>query len=113
MTDEVEQANNVDNADPMAFLQDEVIWGDSETWSAEPVESNGQMGYKPLKLGEGHLINTVTLQDELRASRADLSSRMSSVFGGFGKKKKKKKKKGSASANKASDKSQKEGGPDA
>ena len=63
MTDEVEQANNVDNADPMAFLQDEVIWGDSETWSAEPVESNGQMGYKPLKLGEGHLINTVTLQD--------------------------------------------------
>lgn len=77
------------------------------------MESNGQMGYKPLKLGEGHLINTVTLQDELRASRADLSSRMSSVFGGFGKKKKKKKKKGSASANKASDKSQKEGGPDA
>ncbi len=113
VVDEVEQANDVDSADPMAFLQDEVIWGDSETWSAEPVESNGQMGYKPLKLGEGHLINTVTLQDELRASRADLSSRMSSVFGGFGKKKKKKKKKGSASANKASDKSQKEGGPDA
>ena len=83
------------------------------TWYAHTVESNGQMGYKPLKLGEGHLINTVTLQDELRASRADLSSRMSSVFGGFGKKKKKKKKKGSASANKASDKSQKEGGPDA
>ena len=113
VADEAEQANNVDYADPMAFLQDEVIWSSSTDWSAEPVESNGQMGYKPLKLGEGHLINTVTLQDELRASRADLSSRMSSVFGGFGKKKKKKKKKGSASANKASDKSQKEGGPDA
>ena len=112
MTDEVEQANNVDNADPMAFLQDEVIWGSSTDWSAEPVEPNVQMGYKPLKLGEGHLINTVTLQDELRASRDDLSSRMSSVFGGFGKKKKKKKK-GSASANKAGNKSQKEGGPDA
>ncbi len=112
VTDEAEQANDATNADPMAFLQDEVIWGSSTDWSAEPVEPNVQMGYKPLKLGEGHLINTVTLQDELRASRDDLSSRMSSVFGGFGKKKKKKKK-GSASANKAGNKSQKEGGPDA
>ncbi len=113
VTDKVEQIDDATNADPMAFLQDEVIWGSSTDWGAEPVESNGQMGYKPLKLGEGHLINTVTLQDELRASRDDLSSRMSSIFGGFGKKKKKKKKKGSASANKAGDKSQKGGGPDA
>ena len=111
--DEAGQGGGADGLDPMAYLQDEVVWNDSDSWSAEPVESNGQMGYKPLKLGEGHLINTVTLQDELRASRDDLSSRMSSIFGGFGKKKKKKKKKGSASANKAGDKSQKEGGPDA
>ena len=110
--DEIGQGNEPDELDPMAYLQDEVVWNDSDAWSAEPVEPNVQMGYKPLKLGEGHLINTITMKDELRASRNDLSSRVSSVFGGFGKKKKKKKK-GSASANKASEKPQDKGGADA
>ena len=106
--DESDVADGSDEPDPMAYLQDEVVWDDAAAWNAEPLDSNVQMGYKPLKLGEGHLINTITMKDELRASADDLSSRMSSLFGKFGKKKK-----GSASDGKTDEEPQEEGGTDA
>ena len=89
---------------------DDAIWNDDDSWAdAASGDQVAQMGYKPLKLGEGHLINTVTMKDEFRAAKGGVSSRVSSVFGKFGGKKKGAK----SSGNDASKGAPEEGDPNA
>ena len=115
---EVEESAGVEEADEVEQVVavedgpvfDDAVWNDDDSWADAASEDQvAQMGYKPLKLGEGHLINTVTMKDEFRAAKGGVSSRVSSVFGKFGGKKKG----GKSSGNDASKGAPEEGGPNA
>lgn len=109
--DGIEESDSEDSDDldePYEFAELEpVAWNDGAQWNADLVDSSPQVGYKPLKLGEGPLINTVTMKDEFRTAGDGITNRVSSLLGKFGGKMKGRASKG------ASQSSPEEGGPDA